>query len=102
KSALLKPTSTDVVATILEFRRLPSQPSAPLPIWPVIHVGPLVRVPVWPYPELSAAVVPVPSSTRQWPTKPAAAALANTPTSALRSEERRVGKECRSRWWPCY
>src|SRR6185295_20417873 len=21
---------------------------------------------------------------------------------ALRSEERRVGKECRSRWWPCH
>src|SRR5688572_31143922 len=20
----------------------------------------------------------------------------------FRSEERRVGKECRSRWWPCY
>src|SRR5947209_17306884 len=26
---------------------------------------------------------------------------ANCSTVLLRSEERRVGKECRSRWWPC-
>src|SRR5690554_7344599 len=25
---------------------------------------------------------------------------ANSPGSGIRSEERRVGKECRSRWWP--
>src|SRR5690625_6266564 len=24
------------------------------------------------------------------------------PVAVLRSEERRVGKECRSRWWPYY
>ena len=27
-------------------------------------------------------------------------ALSNTPAADLRSEERRVGKECRSRWSP--
>src|SRR5206468_8657172 len=27
--------------------------------------------------------------------------FAEDPARAERSEERRVGKECRSRWWPC-
>src|SRR5438128_1675208 len=26
--------------------------------------------------------------------------MIHTPTAISRSEERRVGKECRSRWWP--
>src|SRR5207253_3954355 len=29
-------------------------------------------------------------------------ALPGEPGNPLRSEERRVGKECRSRWWPCH
>src|SRR5206468_7511424 len=31
---------------------------------------------------------------------PRPAARAEAPGQARRSEERRVGKECRSRWWP--
>src|SRR5207249_11790213 len=48
----------------------PSKLKAPL-IVPVVHTGPFTRVPVWPLPDASAALVPAPSSNFHCATKPA-------------------------------
>ena len=55
------------------------------PAIPAVHTGPFVRVPVLPFPEESAAVVPVPSSNFQYATRPelVMAWLKDALTSAL-------------------
>src|SRR5687767_7525479 len=46
----------------------------------------------WPYTVLGLLAIPLAAF---------AASLVTVYIVYLRSEERRVGKECRSRWWPC-
>jgi hypothetical protein len=48
---------------------MPSKYNA-LPSRPVLHCGPLTNVPLFPLPDESQAVLPVPSSNFQWPTRP--------------------------------
>ena len=48
---------------------MPSKYNA-LPAIPPVHTGPLINAPVLPFPEESAAVVPVLSSNFQWATRP--------------------------------
>ena len=47
----------------------PSKLSA-LPDTPVVHVGPFCNAPLLPFPELSVAFVPVPSSSARWTRSP--------------------------------
>jgi hypothetical protein len=47
---------------------MPSKYSA-FPIFPAVHWGPLIKVPVLPLPEESEAVIPFPSSNFQWATR---------------------------------
>ena len=53
---------------------IPSKYNAP-PILPVVHRGPSVKIPVFPFPEASPVLVPVPSSNFQCATSPDALAV---------------------------
>ena len=48
---------------------MPSKYNA-FPTFPAVHRGPLIKVPVLPFPDESEAVVPLPSSNFQWATRP--------------------------------
>src|SRR5262245_47460826 len=48
---------------------VPSKYNA-LPTLMAVHCGPLVKVPVFPFPEESATVAPLPSSNFQWAMRP--------------------------------
>src|SRR5262245_10034492 len=63
---------------------MPSKNSA-LPTLPAVHKGPFIRVPVFPLPEESETVVPLPSSNFQWVTRPDAATTGLTVNEALAS-----------------
>src|SRR5262245_6287766 len=61
--------SRELESSTVTLSSMPSKYNA-LPTFPAVHRGPLTRVPVFPLPEESAAVVPLPSSNLQWATRP--------------------------------
>ncbi len=57
-------SSSELASGTSTLSLVPSKYKA-FPILPAVHRSPLVRLPVFPFPEESAAVVPVPSSNFQ-------------------------------------
>ena len=76
--------SRETESNTVTLLAMPSKYNA-FPAIPAVHTGPFVRVPVLPFPEESAAVVPVPSSNFQYATRPelVMAWLKDALTSAL-------------------
>ena len=56
--------SREFESSIVTLSSMPSK-YRPFPTFPVVHNGPFIRVPVFPFPEESKAVAPLPSSNFQ-------------------------------------
>jgi hypothetical protein len=65
---------SEVESGIVTLSLMPSKYNA-LPSRPVVHSGPFTNVPLFPLPDESQAVLPVPSSNFQWPTRPDAVSV---------------------------
>src|ERR671921_741241 len=62
-------TSSEFESATVTLSSIPSKYNAP-PIFPTAQIGPLVNVPMFPFPEESQAVLPLRSSNVQYPTRP--------------------------------
>src|SRR2546427_10745789 len=60
--------SREFESNTVTLAAMPSKDNA-LPAIPALHTGPFIKVPVLPFPEESATVVPVPSSNFQYATR---------------------------------
>jgi hypothetical protein len=61
--------SREFESSIVTLSSMPSKYNA-LPTLPAVHKGPFTKVPAFPFPEESEAVVSLPSSNFQWATRP--------------------------------
>src|SRR5438876_10630268 len=86
--AVEQPVEASLVLRLSSYRRVSASPRPvfPCPVFPALSVS---RPACW----LAAAMV-----SRPQPAAPFQVWSSHGPTLAVRSEERRVGKECRSRW----
>jgi hypothetical protein len=74
--------SSEFESATVTLSLMPSKDNA-LPTFPAVQTGPLTKVPLFPLPEASEAVVPLPSSNFQWATSPGVLTVNEALASAL-------------------